>query len=445
MPGQKDISVQQIQKHLAAINVPQHDLDEPSYKKSWDFLCTMFNVVDTDDHEQDRSRLDKKINHWAAQTQKRKGLIPGAHIPTHTKVLQVNDKSKSDDDHHGLSPLSTRQRRAHQAAVYDGRIVHTGTQDAFSTARGIAHGKSGWMAYTLNDKGEISIFNHDERLQDKRGSTSGYVHSQFGGSEKIISAGEVRISSEGQLMEISTYSGHYAPSLDEIVCFLIYLREQGVDVSYVNVHTFKAVDSALSPGSSHITAQAYQFEHADEEALRKFIHSKAEFAQLAFSSNNPGVKPPSLESFIIEAERNLDLELSTPYCSKAGDLLDRPNPRIRQMLKQIKGPSSLTLDRSRAAQDARDETRKIIRKFKHCITDILEDSTLSYSNRFELIEQTTDQFIAGIKELMQDRTHTQPLEQSIQKFEHFKEQFKSVVEEDSALTSSEHKSYKSKH
>ena len=141
------------------------------------------------------------------------------------------------------------------------------------TNHSISHGKPGFAAFTLNIHGELSLFPHIDH--DK----TGIAHSSMTEGKPVVSAGEVKIEN-GKLTAITTYSGHYRPSLYSVYRTLDYFKSKGVDISDTLVYTFCDpakvinIDSKRSQQYSQFyESNAEDFLHAYKAELRKNLHN----------------------------------------------------------------------------------------------------------------------------------------------------------------------------
>ena len=110
--------------------------------------------------------------------------------------------------------------------------------ETFSTNDMTSHGKKGYAAYTLNMYGELSLFNHTGMREDIP-----VAHSTMNAGNAVISAGEIKISSQGKLEVLTLHSGHYKPGPLQIYQTLKHLHEQGIDISNAKIRCFENFSS----------------------------------------------------------------------------------------------------------------------------------------------------------------------------------------------------------
>ncbi|MBI2786333.1 MAG: hypothetical protein HYX60_08545, partial [Legionella longbeachae] len=152
------------------------------------------------------------------------------------KLLDVNQKDKYDDQFGKIRPnyLDSKQRTKYNIQIHKGLFHKKGV--LFDSSNLIAHKKKGYVAFTLNTNGELSVFEHLGGKKDKKNRI--LTHSSMNSGAPLLIAGEMEIKN-GELKSINTYSGHYNPSLYSITLFLRYISSKNVDVSKTNVYLQK--------------------------------------------------------------------------------------------------------------------------------------------------------------------------------------------------------------
>lgn len=156
-----------------------------------------------------------------------------------------------------------------------------------STSKSLSHGKKGFAAFTLDVNGELSVFPHIDH--DK----TGVAHSSMNKGKPVVCAGEIKIEN-GKLLAITTYSGHYRPTLYNIHKLLEYFERRGVDISETKVFSFK--DPQVLGISSKPSKEYSRFyeSHAQDlmqtykSAIRKDLHSIKEDL-LQYKSSREGI------------------------------------------------------------------------------------------------------------------------------------------------------------
>ncbi|NQY42880.1 MAG: hypothetical protein HRT87_06040 [Legionellales bacterium] len=105
----------------------------------------------------------------------------------------------------------------------------------FSTKDMTAKGRTNNAAYTLNQYGELSIFNHwrEPKL---------FFHCSMNSSAPVVAAGTLSIDSNGQITEITNNSGHYKPSRKQFMIGVEHLRQHGINMENVKFDIKKKKD-----------------------------------------------------------------------------------------------------------------------------------------------------------------------------------------------------------
>lgn len=147
------------------------------------------------------------------------------------ELLDVNQEDKRADSLSGRTYLSTEQRAEYRIDISNGKFHKEGR--VFDSAHLKAHNKAGYVAFTLNANGELSVFEHVYGELDKQGRK--LTHSSMNAGAPVLAAGEMNIRN-GKLISINTYSGHYTPSLYSVMRFLEYLSDKGIDISESKVY-----------------------------------------------------------------------------------------------------------------------------------------------------------------------------------------------------------------
>ncbi|KTD59229.1 hypothetical protein [Legionella shakespearei] len=158
------------------------------------------------------------------------------------EILDVHDDSKKEDQTGGLFITSAVERAQYRVNIHQGLFKKNGV--LFDTHKMISHGKPGFASFTLNANGELSVFSH----LNKR---DGFTHATMNAGAPIVAAGEIKIEN-GQLKAITTYSGHYQPSLFNVYRLLEYFSQHNVDISHAVVITFQNPSLYLPGIESHI-------------------------------------------------------------------------------------------------------------------------------------------------------------------------------------------------
>ncbi|MDR3477817.1 MAG: hypothetical protein P4M14_07285 [Gammaproteobacteria bacterium] len=218
-------------------------------QKAFDFLKVVLNV-DTDKKIEESMKLRQATKHtqpefipnktpvllrsnnngdrWQQVKDYGKAVVRGA-------LLEVNDKAREKDKNESIVQLTAAERDGFRVHIYQGQFYARDPANdfhLFDTKKNISHGHDGMAAYVINSKGELSIFSHF-------GLEKPFAHSSLNSQASVYAAGEIRIEN-GQLKELTPYSGHYRPTNHQVLQALIYFKYQHIDISnaVVNLASF---------------------------------------------------------------------------------------------------------------------------------------------------------------------------------------------------------------
>ncbi|WVZ96899.1 hypothetical protein U9M48_042479 [Paspalum notatum var. saurae] len=127
--------------------------------------------------------------------------------------------------------LGPKERQEYEVVVESGKLVYK---------------KTGALVQTLDDSKWIFVLSTTKTFyigQKKKGS---FQHSSFLAGGAITSAGRLVVK-EGILKAIWPYSGHYLPTEENFKEFILYLAENGVDLTDVKKCPFDKDDEYIKP------------------------------------------------------------------------------------------------------------------------------------------------------------------------------------------------------
>ncbi|KAI8560143.1 hypothetical protein RHMOL_Rhmol04G0233000 [Rhododendron molle] len=138
------------------------------------------------------------------------------------KEVDLKDCPRSKLREQCIKYLGPQEREQYQYLVAEGKIVHKESGNSLDTSKGLPGAK--W----------IFVLSTTKKLyagQKKRGV---FHHSSFLAGGATLAAGRLE-AEEGILKSISPYSGHYRPTEDSLGGFLTFLKENGVNISAVEI------------------------------------------------------------------------------------------------------------------------------------------------------------------------------------------------------------------
>lgn len=143
-----------------------------------------------------------------------------------SELLDVDSGTKLEDQENFIKYLTGEERALFRVDIHQGFFKTSNKK--YDTTHLASHYKRGYVSYTFNANGELSMFVHE-------GGNGDYVHSTTNAAAPIVCAGEAKIK-KGCLSAITTYSGHYKPTLLNIFRMLEYFSAHGMDISTTEVY-----------------------------------------------------------------------------------------------------------------------------------------------------------------------------------------------------------------
>ena len=142
------------------------------------------------------------------------------------KLLNINSQGlKKDIEEDTL--FQSREERDEGRVIINGGKLYTRLPDnnfeVCDTNQNISKSGSKYAAFVLNNKGELTIFNHYDAGKP-------FFHSSPNSQANLYGAGEIKIEN-GKLIELTSQSGHYWPDRENITQILQYFQDHQVDIS----------------------------------------------------------------------------------------------------------------------------------------------------------------------------------------------------------------------
>lgn len=182
--------------------------------------------------------------------------------PTSKRVLKKVDKSKLC-----VTYLDTIQRQNYQVNVEDNKLVN---------ANGFPLDTAGYLS--MNRRGR-AIFVMDPSGQMYAGShiVNQFHHSSFLSGGAVLGAGEIETNAQGNLTCITNKSGHYKPTVKNMLDVLTVLNEAGIDLTNVEVKILNGNGKA-----SFIYGSAKEFLESGGKGLPSIIERPVEEEEHSF-------------------------------------------------------------------------------------------------------------------------------------------------------------------
>lgn len=214
--------------------------------------------AEIDPKKYDISEEDRKIFNWI-RTQKL------------TIDEIINPLNPFDNQKLLMKYLNAAEREKFRMLIHDGVICKLASRPSglkivpASTKENISHRKKGWVSFVMTNKGEIFAGPHIINMS--------YLHSSFSNGSWVSFAGEMKIGTDGKILAISLYSGHYGPSQRHLEEFIRHLVSKNVDLSQCVFYVFD--DERKKAKSEELDKLAEIKSEQEMETLQiKFDHDK---------------------------------------------------------------------------------------------------------------------------------------------------------------------------
>lgn len=187
----------------------------------------------------------QKIPNFETWKQEKENKLYDRYKATHCSLPYEEWKVQQERDLLVLQPfvrLNPTQRKAYQADCQGGKLLRGG--EPFSTEKeSTAHSKEGWVIFVLGPQQELYCASH---LPDV------FHHSSFLGDGAVMAGGEIKTDAHGQIVGLTSKSGHYKPTAEENCIMLEWFLERGCDLSKINDFKYFSKD-----GEKAVNAKDY--------------------------------------------------------------------------------------------------------------------------------------------------------------------------------------------
>ncbi|XVF07714.1 hypothetical protein REPUB_Repub06bG0163400 [Reevesia pubescens] len=147
------------------------------------------------------------------------------------KEIDLKECPISKLQHQCIKYLGPQEREYYEYIVVEGKIIHKQTRNVLDTIKGLKEGKC------------IFVMSTSKKLYAGEKKKGMFHHSSFLAGGATLAAGRLA-AEQGILKSISAYSGHYRPTDDSLEIFLSFLKENGVNLSEVEIR--RATDDSDS-------------------------------------------------------------------------------------------------------------------------------------------------------------------------------------------------------
>ncbi|XVE96471.1 hypothetical protein REPUB_Repub02eG0224800 [Reevesia pubescens] len=147
------------------------------------------------------------------------------------KEIDLKECPRSKLRQQCIKYLGPQEREHYEYIVVEGKIIHKQTGNVLDTIKGLKEGKC------------IFVMSTSKKLYAGEKEKGKFHHSSFLAGGATLAAGRL-VAEQGILKSISAYSGHYRPTDDSLESFLSFLKENGVNLSEVEIR--RATDDSDS-------------------------------------------------------------------------------------------------------------------------------------------------------------------------------------------------------
>ncbi|CAA0837868.1 IQ calmodulin-binding motif family protein [Striga hermonthica] len=138
------------------------------------------------------------------------------------KEVELKECPRSKLRKQCIKYLGPKEREHYEYYVVDGKILNILTGEPLDTDRGVPGSK--W----------IFVMSTSQKLYSGEKKKGLFHHSSFLAGGATLAAGRLVVE-DGVLKCISAYSGHYKPTDDRLDTFLLFLKENGVNLDEVEI------------------------------------------------------------------------------------------------------------------------------------------------------------------------------------------------------------------
>lgn len=133
--------------------------------------------------------------------------------------------------------LDADQRKAYQAECQNGALIRGG--QPFSTEKeSTAHSHEGWVIFVIGPQDDLYCASHLPGV---------FHHSSFLGDAAVMAGGEIKTNSSGQIVGLTSKSGHYKPTAEQNCAMLEWFRDRGCDLSKIDNYKYFTADGEKGP------------------------------------------------------------------------------------------------------------------------------------------------------------------------------------------------------
>ncbi|XP_022746244.1 IQ domain-containing protein IQM3-like [Durio zibethinus] len=231
------------------------------------------------------------------------------------KDINLKECLRSKLQQQCIKYLGPQEREHYEYIVVEGKIIHKQTGNVLDTIKGLKEGKC------------IFVMSTSKKLYAGEKKKGMFHHSSFLAGGVTLAAGRL-MAEHGTLKSISAYSGHYRPTDDSLESFLSFLKENGVNLSEVEICRATDDSDSYDDGKSRSVGTTVEFSTSSQPT------------ELEIDNEEKNLSSESSETNETETKNNFERTLSGGLQSPRAEV---PEKAILQRINSKKATKSYQL------------------------------------------------------------------------------------------------------
>ncbi|XP_022744609.1 IQ domain-containing protein IQM3-like [Durio zibethinus] len=193
------------------------------------------------------------------------------------KEIDLKECPRSKLRQQCINYLGPQEREHYEYIVVEGKIIHKQTRNDLDTIKGLKEGK--W----------IFVMSTSRKLYAGEKKKGMFHHSSFLAGGATLAAGRL-VAEQGILKSISAYSGHYRPTDDSLESFLTFLKENGMNLSEVEIRRATDDSDSYDDGKSSSGGTAFEFSTSSVTTEPEIENEEKNLSSDSSETNQPETK-----------------------------------------------------------------------------------------------------------------------------------------------------------
>ncbi|XWS66711.1 hypothetical protein CRYUN_Cryun05aG0224000 [Craigia yunnanensis] len=190
------------------------------------------------------------------------------------KEIDLKECPRSKLRQQCIKYLGPQERVHYEYIVVEGKIIHKQTRNVLDTIKGLKEGK--W----------IFVMSTSKKLYAGEKKKGMFQHSSFLAGGATLAAGRL-VAEQGIVKSISAYSGHYRPTDDSLESFLSFLKENGVNLSEVEIRHATDDSDSYDDGKPSSAGTAVEFSTSSVPTEPKIDNEEKNLSSESSETNQP--------------------------------------------------------------------------------------------------------------------------------------------------------------